>query len=157
MTLWEGRDLPVLRALAEPIDEQVRDGYLWLTGEATGAERLGVTLSNTEIWDAILTLADAGYVTCEAHETNYRGGFTHLSVTGRGLQALGQWPLFEEIASPATLALLLERLAEEAPSEEESSNMRRAASYVRKLSVPVVRAAATGALTWWVRHQAGIG
>ena len=59
---------------------------------------------------------------------------THFQVTGRGQQALGEWPLFDQIASPETLALLLERLAEEAPSDEEANNLRKAATYARSLA-----------------------
>jgi hypothetical protein len=102
-------------------------------------------------------LNDLGYVDGQVqYETGPGALFTHLRVTGRGQQALGEWPLFDEIASPATLALFLERLAEEAPTDEEASNLRRAAGYVRGLAVPALRAAAVGALAHVARAYLGL-
>jgi hypothetical protein len=106
---------------------------------------------------SILTLQDAGYVEAEL---SYSGGptavFTHLQVTGRGLQALGWWPLFDEIASPQSLAFLLDRLAEEA-SVVEAGNLKQAASYVRTVGTPALRAIAVGALTQLAKVQLGLG
>jgi hypothetical protein len=45
-------------------------------------------------------------------------------VTGAGKQALGLWPRFDALGSPAELAAVLEALAEEAPTEEERSNLK---------------------------------
>jgi hypothetical protein len=60
MTLWERRDLPVLRALATTDNEDVRQGYLHLSSEQ---ERpLGLDLTTREVYDALLTLDDAGYI-----------------------------------------------------------------------------------------------
>ncbi len=157
MTVREARDLPVLRALATSEDSYVRDGYLTI-GHGRGADALGLELSDGEIHDAILTLADADYVDFELqYETGPGAHLTNFSVTGRGQQALGEWPLFDTIASPETLALMLERLAEEAPTDEEADNMRRAARYVRTLSVPALRALATGAVSTLARRMMGIG
>lgn len=78
-------------------------------------------------------------------------------MTGRGQQALGQWPLFDEIASPQTLALFLERFADEAATQEEETNLRRAAAYARSLSVATVKAAAIGAATQGARAALGLG
>jgi hypothetical protein len=101
---------------------------------------------------------DAGYVDANLFlETGPGASFTSLRVTGRGLQALGEWPLFDEIASPATLAALLERLAEEAPTNEEASNMRVAAEYVGSLGESLVRSVATGALAQLARTMIGFG
>lgn len=74
------------------------------------------------------------------HETGPGAHFTQLAVTGRGQQALGEWPLFDTIASPETLALFSERFSEEAPTDEEAENMRRAARYIRTLSGATLRA-----------------
>jgi hypothetical protein len=155
VTVWERRDLPVLRALATTDDDQLRHGALDLSsGEE--ANPLDLDLPAAEIHDAVLALCDADYVDAVVA---YEGGggvggmFTHLAVTGRGQQALGEWPLFDEIASPATLALFLERLAEEAPTDEEASNLRRAAAYVRQLGIPTLRAAVVGSLVALARHE----
>jgi hypothetical protein len=157
-TVWERRDLPVLQALATTEDDNLRHGFLNLDRHsATNA--LGLDLSAGDIHDAIEALHDVGYV--EGNVQYEAGGgrsalYTQLRVTGRGQQALGEWPLFDEIASPTTLALFLERLAEEAPTDEEASSLRRAATYVRKLGVATLRTAVTGSLVALARHQFGL-
>jgi hypothetical protein len=157
VTIWERRDLPVLRALATSDDTYVSEGYVML-GHGRGQQLLKLELKDGEIHDAILTLGDAGYVQYEVGYTTGPGAtFTHVAVTGRGQQALGEWPLFDTIASPETLALMLERLADEAPTDEEAANMRRAAGYVRTLSGAAVRAFATGAIAAIVRGALGLG
>jgi hypothetical protein len=140
VTLWERRDFPVLRALVDLDDENVRAGYLSLSGDSkTGA--LGLELSDAEIHDSLLTLREADYVHFELHpESGFGAGITRLQVTGAGFQALGEWPFFTE-ATPATLAALLERFADEAPTEEEGENARRAAQYVRGVSGDAFKAA----------------
>jgi hypothetical protein len=155
MKTWERRDVPVLRALAETEDENLRHGFLELSrhGGAAG-QRLGLDLTDTEIYDAILALGDAYYI---EGEIAYHGGgamVTHLSVTGYGEQALDEWPLFDEL-TPSTLALLLERLAAEAPTPEERSSAKRAATYARSLTPAAVKAAARTALV--MGAKAGIG
>lgn len=155
-SIWERRDLPVLQTLATSDDSGLRAGFLSLSDTPGG--HFGLDLTGGEIHDAILALEDAGYV--EARVT-YESGpspvFTQLRVTGRGQQALGEWPLFDEIASPETLALLLERLAEEAPSEEEGTNLRQAARYARSLGAASLRAVAIGALSQLAKGQLGLG
>ncbi len=142
----------MLRELATSDDENLRHGFLDLS-----TNLLGLHLSAAEIHDAILALRDKEYVEAEV---GYEGGggslFTHFRVTGRGQQALGEWPLFDEIASPGTLALFLERLAQEAPTDEEASNLRRAAVYVRGLAVPTLRALVVGSASALARHYAGL-
>jgi hypothetical protein len=156
MTLWEQRDFPVLQALAGSDDDDIRQGVLQL--DAAEKQPLGLDLTTEEIYDAVLVLADAGYIEGNLqHESGNSILITRFQVTGQGQQALGEWPLFDQLASPQTLALLLERLAEEAPSEEEAGNLRRAARYARGLAAPTVRAALIGAATHLARHYAGVG
>jgi hypothetical protein len=156
MTVWEQRDFPVLRALATSDDENLRHGFLSLD-QAEG-NTLGLGLSAGEFHDAMLALNDVDYI---EGEVQYSGGpsamFTHLRVTGRGQQALGEWPLFDEIASPETLALLLERLAEEAPTDEEADNMRRAARYARSLGAGTLRAVIVGVVVQLAKAGMGLG
>jgi hypothetical protein len=154
MTAWERRDLPVLQALATSDDEDIRQGVLQLDAE----KKLGLDLTIEDVYDAVLTLADADYIEGELqHESGRSILITRFQVTGRGQQALGEWPLFDQLASPQTLALLLERLAEEAPTDEEAGNLRRAAQYARGLAASTVRAALIGAATHLARHYAGVG
>jgi hypothetical protein len=158
MTVWERRDLPVLKALATTEDEHIRIGFMSVH-PGMMSEHLGVDLDGAEIHDAILTLLDVGYVevTDVRYETGPGAMFTGLRVTGRGQQALGEWPLFDEIASPETLAALLERLAEEAPTAEEAESMQTAATYVRTVGGVALRALATGALAQVARIAMGFG
>jgi hypothetical protein len=91
MTVWERRDLPVLQALATA-DPDLRRGFLEI--DQTGENPSSLNLDGGDLHDAILTLRDAGYVEADL---SYAGGptahFVALYVTGRGLQALGEWPL----------------------------------------------------------------
>jgi hypothetical protein len=155
MTVWERRDLPVLRALADTDDENILQGVLDLSAE--NANPLGLDLTFDEIYDAVLTLSDAGYVEGELqHEGGRSALLTQFQITGRGYQALGEWPLFDELASPQTLALLLDRLAEEAPTREEASNFRRAARYARGLTASTLRSALIAALAHVARAHIGL-
>ena len=155
MTVWERRDLPVLRALATSDDENVRQGFLHLS--AAEAKPLGLDLTMEEVYDAVLTLGDADYIEGNLqHESGRSAIITRFQVTGRGQQALGEWPLFDQLASPQTLALLLERLAEEAPTDEEARNLRRAASYMRGLAASTLRSASIAALAYVARAHFGL-
>ena len=154
MTVWERRDLPVLRALATSDDEGVRQGFLQLDAD----KEFGLDLTIEEVYDAVLALRDAGYIEGELqHESGRSILMTHFQVTGRGQQALGEWPLFDQLGSPETLALLLERLAEEAPSEEEAGNLRRAATYTRGLGATALRSAMIAAVSHVARAHLGLG
>lgn len=137
MTVWERRDLPVLSALENAEDQELRAGYLDIS---LAHETLGVGLTSSEIHDSILTLGEAGYIEYDVgYETGNGGLFTTLKVTGRGQQALGEWPFFTEM-TPATLAELLDRFADEAPTDEEAEHARSAADYIRSLSAAAIKA-----------------
>jgi hypothetical protein len=62
MTVWERRDLPLLRTLAAGEDEQIRAGYLHI-GHSNVGERLGLELDDYAIHDGFACLGDAGYST----------------------------------------------------------------------------------------------
>jgi hypothetical protein len=139
VSLWETRDYPVLRAIADSDDNDLLHGFLQLGGGQAG-ERLGLQLSDEEIYTSVLVLGDADYLTGEMNpETGNNAFFTKLRVTGAGQQALGEWPLFGD-PSPATLAAFLEQLADEAPTPDEAENARRASRFVKALSREALRA-----------------
>jgi hypothetical protein len=121
-----------------------------------GAENnaLGLPLSANAIHDTILQLADVGYV--EHGEISHYGGggmcFTGLRVTGRGLQVLGEWPRF---VSPASLAALVDRLADYATSED-AAKMSRAANIVRRATRAGVMDIALGLGKTWARQRLGL-
>jgi hypothetical protein len=145
----------VLQALAASEDENVRQGFVHV--DRGDPQPLGLELPVREVHDAILTLGDAGYIEGELQREGPDSVFvTHFQVTGRGQQALGEWPLFDELASPATLALLLERLAEEAASPAEAQSLQRAARYAGGLTASTLRAAAVAALAHVARVHLGL-
>jgi hypothetical protein len=153
---WADRALPVLQALQSPTDPSVRDGFLSL-GRGRAEKNLAVALSDDSVHDTILQLADAGYVAFK--DITYEGGggahISGLHVTGRGLQVLGQWPRFEVLVSPPTLAALLETLADYAP-QDEAEDMRRAASFVRRVGASTLKSLAFGAGSQLLRGALGL-
>jgi hypothetical protein len=153
VNVWERRDLPVLSALATTEDQHVRAGFLDLS---LAQSTLGVDLTNSEAHDAILTLGDVGYVEYDiGYETGNGGLFNKLKVTGRGQQALGEWPLFTEV-TPATLAELLDRFADEAPTDEEADNARTAAAYVRSIPAAAFKAVVRTVMVEGAKGAAGL-
>jgi hypothetical protein len=150
VTTWERRDLPVLRAVAEK--GVVEAGMLSLIRDG---RTLGLDLDDNETHLALLALRDAGYVDAEVTYTGGGATFTRFLVTGRGLRALGDWPLFSPL-SPATLAALLERVADEAPTDDEATAVRSAARYVAGLAAETVRAALIAAGSRLLRQRIGL-
>jgi hypothetical protein len=140
---WEEQALPLLVALRQATDRHVREGILMLGYR--DAASLGLDLPVSVILATLFQLGDLGYVEYDNIQLAGGGGaiVTGLRVTGRGLQVLGQWPRFEAIVSPATLATLIEQLADYA-SPEESPPMRRAAAAVRRMGTAGLKSAAIG-------------
>lgn len=153
---WEDRARPVLDALHATDDPGIQDGILFLA-PGGGDDALGLGLSVDALHDTILQLADAGYV--EVGDISYYspGGasITGLHVTGRGLQVLGEWPRFDVLVSPVTLAGALERLAEYAPASE-AVEMRQAAEVVRRMGGTALKSLALGAGGALLRHALGL-
>lgn len=94
----------------------------------------------------MLALADVGYVAW-AHESYAASGgvtFTGLHVTGRGLQALGQWPMLDTMTTPASLAHLLDALADYAADADKAQTLQAAAKHARKLGAATLRQSLVG-------------
>jgi hypothetical protein len=144
MSAWEKQALPVLRALAEPQDHHLKDGVLFVGPAERGRETLGVDIEEGELFEVLFQLRDLGYV--EFSDPMYESGpgaaFSDLRITGRGLQVLGEWPRFEAMVSPATIAEVVERLAEFAPDDDQRSRLQRVAGYLRSKSKGTVKATA---------------
>lgn len=156
MSVWEDEAAPVLRSIASAQGGRLADGILML-GHGRGGEALGLEMDDAVIHRAILLLLDEDYIEAHAeYETGPGAILTGLRVTGRGQQALGEWPRFELLTTPSTLALMLEHLSEQAGSEEDRSVLRRAAGYVRGLSKESVRGAIVRAGVIITRQQLGI-
>lgn len=155
MTLWESRDLPLLQAADDPANEQIQRHYFQV-GQGMAATAFKVDMSEDDIYAGLVALRDAGYVQFrESRSGGAHATVTQFAVTGAGMQMLGEWPRFESIVSPITLAAFLERLAEEAPTAEEESAARSAAGYVRGLAQGVLQSLATGVASALLRGALG--
>ena len=155
MSLWAIRDEPVLRHLAE---HPPRDNAIWTHSRSHEPRPELPVVTEREFHRSVLILGDAGYVANEDGQYDGGGGcvFTHFQVTGAGMEALGLWPMFDELGSPAQLAALLEALGRDAATEEERTNLQRAAGVVRRAAPDVVRAALTGGISASVRAHLGL-
>jgi hypothetical protein len=152
MSVWSDRDLPVLRYLHEhaPRDELLSTNW---HSKAAHPDLPGLTEQDVHV--AVETLVDEGLIHYRNDSWNTAGGvhWIGLQITGSGLQALGQWPVFDMLTSPEELGLLLDGLAEMAATEEEENNLREAATTARSKSADALRSLAAGALGAIVRSQ----
>jgi hypothetical protein len=155
MSLWTTRDEPVLRHLAE---HPPKDNAVWSRSRSDEPRPELPAVTEREFHRSMLVIGDAGYVAYEDGQYDGGGGcvFTHFQVTGAGMQALGLWPMFDELGSPAQLAALLDAIARDAATEEERTNLQRAASAVRRSAPDVVRAALSGGISAIVRAHLGL-
>jgi hypothetical protein len=151
---WLERDLPVLQYLAEHPPE---GGLLFANWDQTEPDERMPELSQAAFHRAVVTLHDDRLVTWEKAGSETGGGvhWTRFQVTGEGMQALGEWPMFEALGQPLRLAALLETLAKNAASDEEQANLESAASRVRGLAPELLRSVVVGALQSLAR-QAGL-
>lgn len=154
MTTWSVRDLPVLYWLQE---NPPRDGLLatnWLNDTPHPALP---GLSEREVHVSVETLAEEGLVSYSDQSWATGGGvhWAQFQVTGAGLQALGEWPVFDMLGAPEALGRLLDALAEMATSDEEESNLRGAAGVARSKGGEALRSVASGALRAVIRSQIG--
>lgn len=65
---------------------------------------------------------------------------------------LGLWPRFDVLGSPGEPAAILEGLADNAPTEEQASNLKTAAKTVRSAGPAVLRGLAEAGLSAAARH-----
>ena len=154
MSVWSERDLPVLEYLHQhpPANEMLSTNW-----QSKDPRPELPHLTEQEVHVAVETLVDEGLVSYRNDSWNSAGGvhWIGLQVTGAGLQALGEWPVFNMLTSPEELALLLDGLAEMAATDEEESNLREAAKTARGKSAEALRSLAAGALRAVVRSQLG--
>jgi hypothetical protein len=160
MSVWTDRDEPVLRWLLE---NPPQGGVLriWgISGLGHGDAPFGgiPSLTQAQVYLAIETLRDAGYLASLPGEWSTQGGYamTQIQVTGSGKQVLGLWPRFDVLESPGKLAAILEGLADNAPTEEEASNLKTAAKTVRSAVPAVLRGLAEAGLSAAARHLLGL-
>ena len=100
-------------------------------------------MSDAELHDALLALRDVGFVHLD--EIQYTSGSSAsvlgARVTGRGMQALGQWPSMQAATSPITLAAILDLLRDYAPDDGTRAQLGDAAASVKRLGAGAVREA----------------
>ena len=150
MRTWLERDLPVLRYLHEnPPEAGFLDGRI-----ADEPHPALPDLSQADFCRAVVTLGDAWYVDWNDMGGEMGGGlyWTGFRVTGEGMQALGEWPVFEALGEPAHLGALLDRLAAMAPNDDDEGNLEAASSRVKRLAPDLLRALAVGAAQTLARH-----
>jgi len=152
VSLWETRDKPVLEHL---IAHPPEHGVLFIETASNEARNGFPALADEEFYLAVLTLHDAGYVSWRNTGVASGGHWhcSHFMVTGAGKQAIGLWPRFDALGSPGELAAILEALAEDAATEEERSNLRRAAAAVRRSAPALIKAGLVGALSAAMKAQ----
>jgi hypothetical protein len=153
VSAWEEQALPVLRALEDPQDRNLGDGFLPV-GRGAGGRTLRLDMDEGVLVATLFQLHDLQYVKFGDYQHNL--GFTGLRITGRGLQVLGQWPRFEAMVSPATLAEAVDRLAELAADNEQRTLFRRVADYLRAKSVGTVRTTAIAVGAQIARNAVGL-
>jgi hypothetical protein len=155
VSLWTTRDEPVLRHLAEHPPQY---SILWTRSRRDEPRPELPAVSEREFHRSVITLNDAGYVAYGLVEPDGGGGwnFQDFQVTGAGMQALGLWPMFDELGSPAHLATLLDALGRDAATEEERTNLERTAAAVRRSAPEVIPAALAGGIGAFVRAHLGL-
>jgi hypothetical protein len=154
MSLWTDRDLPVLGFLH---DHPPYEGVFETDRLSREPHSDLPQLTKQDVHLAVQTLHDASYLDFANRENESTGGvlWMDILVTGAGKQVLGEWPLFEALGSPAELAAILDRLAEIAATDEEESNLRKAASSARERGVDGLKTLATGVLGAYGRSLLG--
>jgi hypothetical protein len=152
MSTWSQRDLPVLYWLQENPPPR---GLLTTNRIQDSPHAALPELSERDVHVSVETLADEGLVAYADREYEGGGGvyWTHFQVSGAGLQALGEWPVFDMLETPEALGRLLDALADMAASDEEESNLRAAASTARSKGAEALRSIAAGALRELLRSQ----
>jgi hypothetical protein len=152
MSTWSQRDLPVLYWLQENPPPQ---GLLSTNRLQDNPHSALPELSERDVHVSVETLADEGLVTYA--DKQYEGGggvyWAQFQVSGGGLQALGEWPVFDMLGTPQALGRLLDALADMAASDEEESSLRTAATAARSKGAEALRSAASGALRGVLRFQ----
>lgn len=153
---WEDA-LAVLATVAAPTNDTLRDGVLFLGPNRK--DQLNLSLEPGAVHDALMALADDDYVTWTTIEYSLPAGVSvsGLRVTGRGMQALGQWPTLHTITTPASLADLLEQLAPYASDADKAGALRRAAEQARHWGAGALRQSVVGLGAAALRTTLGFG
>ena len=132
MTTWTTRDYQVLKWLQESPPQH---GVLFTNWQSKDGHPALPGLTQQDVHMSAEILEDAGLVS-STNQTWESGGGVHwmqFPVTGAGLQALGEWPVFDMLENPEALGQLLDSLAEMSESDQEEENLLSAATRVRSI------------------------
>jgi hypothetical protein len=141
---WEGRDLPVLRAIVEMSDEGA-----WHMEPEQIAEHTGLELEMVKAGLRALALEDPPFFeyhdhTCFGQLQREIGGIHNL--TGHARRMVGTWPKPEDRITQ--MIAVLQEAAEREPDPRQKSILGKAAEYVagipRDVAVGIAVAMATG-------------
>jgi len=154
VTVWADRDLLVLEHLQQHPPANGVFSTNWMRKEPHPELP---SLSQQDVHVAVETLAHEGLVHYgnTSWSSDGRVLWMDLQLTGSGLQALGEWPVFEALNSPEELGLLLDALAEMAASDEEETNLHQAASVARSRGKEALQSLAAGAISAIARSHLG--
>jgi hypothetical protein len=152
MTTWTTRDYQVLKWLQESSPQH---GILSTNWQSTDEHPVLPGLTQQDVHMSVEILEDAGLVSSADQTWDSGGGVSWMQfqVTGTGLQALGEWPVFDMLENPKALGQLLDSLAEMSESDQEEENLRSAATRIRSMGRDALQALASGALTAAIRTQ----
>ncbi len=130
---WTTRALPFLRSAVARFETY---------GEATSEEIAADTgLGYRLLHETAFRLRDEGFLEFSSHGG---GSFDVTGVTERGLTEVGAWPSPESLVE--RLLAALEKLAEEAPTEDDRSRAQRSFDFLQSLGRDVLTNAAGSAL-----------
>jgi hypothetical protein len=120
---WTTRELPVLRALVEMLEDPAR--WMVRIDELPGA----TGLSMTEVQQTLRALSTArpAYITAGGAEQDTWPSIVS-EVSERARRAVGQWPASDNAAD--VLIAALERAADSEPDEERKSGLRKTAGFL---------------------------
>lgn len=117
---WVERDLPVLNALVQQLDDAAGASFPELRDLT---DQTGLDIS--EITKAALALDSAGYIEL-SRSVGPTGSWYVKTVSKEARQAVGQWPTAEQLLD--TLVQRLGEAADEESDPEQQSRLREAAS-----------------------------
>jgi hypothetical protein len=149
--------LAVLAALVEPKDHSLRESAHLSLGAHRG-DQLGLNLTYGVVHDTLLALHDLGYV--EWGRVSYSTGpgvsIDGIRVTGRGMQALGQWPALHSAMTPVSLSHLLDALAPYAADGDKAGTLHEAADEARRMAAATLRQIIVSGGAAVVRRKLGL-
>jgi hypothetical protein len=143
---WEGRDLPLLHAAAERLDEGEDEAF----GPSDLADETG--LSRDDCRRAGAALVSAGYlrgIDVSSMGNGLVKDYLLTELTEKGRRAVGMWPSAD--AGEALIAALRDA-AEHEPDMERRGLLRKATESLEKVGTGVLTGVVTAAINGTLHH-----